>query len=128
MTRINVGVNPEELCDQHLLAEIRELPRVIGTKIKAKPPSEFKLGTGHVAWCAQFQGSLSKRLQELKKEAINRGFKLDVKLRREPCNNREWSSEESLIAAKICRERIKDRMNKMSSHPKKQYHPRWTKT
>ncbi len=127
MTRINVGVNPKELCDQHLLAEIRELPRVIGTTIATKAPAQFKLGSGHVAWCAQFQASLSSRLEQLKDEAKSRGFKHDVELKREPHNDREWSESDARIAADICRERIKERLGKMESHPKKQFHPRWTK-
>jgi len=28
MTRINIGILPHDLTDQHLLAEFRELPRI----------------------------------------------------------------------------------------------------
>lgn len=56
MTRINVGINPIKLTDQHLIAELRELPRVftaVANRIrKGKDfndiPPKFTLGTGHV--------------------------------------------------------------------------------
>ena len=52
MTRINL-VPPEELCDQHLLAEHRELTRIPNAVAKGKfhlkgQPTEYKLGEGHV--------------------------------------------------------------------------------
>lgn len=74
MTRINVGISVEELCDQHLVAEYRELPRAFGVPPKTPPPPAFKLGKGHVAWCAQSQGSLLLRLVELRQEMQYRGF------------------------------------------------------
>lgn len=62
MTRINSNINPKRLTDEHLRAEIRELPRIpskVKTHLengktidelltKAKSVSNFKLGTGHV--------------------------------------------------------------------------------
>ena len=52
MTRINL-VPPAELCDQHLLAEHRELTRIPNAVAKGKyhlkgQPTEYKLGEGHV--------------------------------------------------------------------------------
>ena len=52
MTRINI-IPPAELCDQHLLAEHRELTRIPNLVAKGKfslegQPSDYKLGTGHV--------------------------------------------------------------------------------
>lgn len=49
MTRINL-VPPAELCDQHLLAEHRELTRIPNAVLKGKfsldgQPNEYKLGT-----------------------------------------------------------------------------------
>jgi hypothetical protein len=126
MTRINVGIHPEELCDQHLLAEIRELPRVIGVKIATKPPDKFKLGTGHVAWCAQYQSSLHGRLLKLEKEASYRGFQVNIRLRRVPNNNSKWTVNDEIFAAKIIRDRIGERLDTMNSHVKNQHHPRWT--
>ena len=53
MTRINVGIPPAELVDQHLLAEHREIKRIPNCIAKGKYnmdgiPDKFKLGTGHV--------------------------------------------------------------------------------
>jgi len=42
MTRINL-VPPEELCDQHLLAELRELPRIPNAVLKGRYPMGSKL-------------------------------------------------------------------------------------
>ena len=53
MTRINVGIQPVELTDQHLIAEHREIKRIPNCVAKGKYnmegiPDKFKLGTGHV--------------------------------------------------------------------------------
>ena len=57
MTRINV-IDPIELTDQHLMAEYRELPMVMGSLKRTlasktgfnpkKVPSKFTLNSGHV--------------------------------------------------------------------------------
>ena len=56
MTRINVGIKPENLTDQHLVAELRELPRIF-TAVRKRIaegksfddiPDTFRLGSGHV--------------------------------------------------------------------------------
>lgn len=52
MTRINL-VPPAELCDQHLLAEHRELTRIPNAVAKGRfalrgQPADYVLGTGHV--------------------------------------------------------------------------------
>lgn len=55
MTRINSAIAPRKLTDQHLLAELRELPRIftaVNKRIdKGKSfddiPKQFCLGTGH---------------------------------------------------------------------------------
>lgn len=54
MTRINL-VHPSRLCDQHLLAELRELPRipngVLSGRLKRHyddAPEHYVLGYGHV--------------------------------------------------------------------------------
>ena len=53
MTRINVGIPPAELVNQHLIAEHREIKRIPNCIAKGKYnmdgiPDKFKLGTGHV--------------------------------------------------------------------------------
>lgn len=56
MTRINSAIHPRCLTDQHLKAELRELPRIF-TAVRKRidqgkdfndVPSHFTLGTGHV--------------------------------------------------------------------------------
>ena len=44
MTRINAGIKVENLSDQHLLAEHREIKRIPRTNFKSKPSSKFTLG------------------------------------------------------------------------------------
>lgn len=80
MTRINV-VPVGELCDQHLLAEHRELTRIPNAiaagKLSdtSKIPSEYKLGTGHVYFFADKLSYLLTRYQSIRKELYERGFK-----------------------------------------------------
>ena len=56
MTRINSAIDPKNLTDQHLIAELRELPRIftaVNKRIEQGKyfndiPKEFALGSGHV--------------------------------------------------------------------------------
>lgn len=76
MTRINFGIEPAELSDQHLVAEYRELPRLwkyIETP-PANAPTTFRLGKGHVLWCAMHLGAMADRYLELVAEMQHRGF------------------------------------------------------
>lgn len=83
MTRINV-VPVTELCDQHLLAEYRELPRVFGLVHKAQDqcympceldlPDTYLLGTGHVKFFYDKLLWLSWRHIALVNEIERRGF------------------------------------------------------
>lgn len=84
MTRINV-VDPKVLTDQHLLAEYREMPRVItasekhfqkhGTYIPIDQPSQYVLGTGHMKFFYDKHSYLWNRHIDLVNELIKRGFK-----------------------------------------------------
>lgn len=124
MTRINVGVLPSELCDQHLLAEIRELPRCFVYNAE-KAPKEFTLGKGHILWCAKYHGSLHARLENLWTEASHRGFKI---VEREPKGiggergeyYKHWTVNDNIYARDIVIDRI---MTRMASMVRK---PRWT--
>ncbi|MDP8033838.1 pyrimidine dimer DNA glycosylase/endonuclease V [Pasteurella atlantica] len=78
MTRINV-VSPTELCDQHLLAEFRELTRIPNAVAKGKynlvgMPDDYKLGTGHVRFFFNKLRFLKKRYQDLYEECKARQF------------------------------------------------------
>jgi deoxyribonuclease (pyrimidine dimer) len=76
MTRINV-VPVAELCDKHLLAEYRELPRVfkLATPYR-KLPERYTLGKGHVIFFYNKLGYLATRFVEIVNEAKKRGFKV----------------------------------------------------
>ena len=83
MTRINC-VPVEELSDQHLIAEYRELPRVFnlvkafekrsqGSKMVVLP-DKYCLGTGHVLFFYNKLSFLIKRQMQLVDEMVFRGF------------------------------------------------------
>lgn len=75
MTRINL-VPVQELSDQWLIAEYRELPRAIkGRYSLLDAPLCYKLGKGHVKWANKHGLFVSKRYVALQKEMRYRGFK-----------------------------------------------------
>lgn len=80
MARINVGVNPKYLSDQHLLAEAVEILMVVGSLKKQKfflkkpTPKQFKLGTGHIRFFWDKILYLNRRLSYVKNEIVNRGM------------------------------------------------------
>ena len=111
MTRINVGIDPKTLCDQHLIAEYRELPRLWNFKSKTKPPPFFKLGSGHVIWCAQYQGMLVDRFKSIVDEMFYRGFK--VSFPNPPdniLNNLRPNENEIKYAGVIVQERLNSKL------------------
>lgn len=80
MTRINV-VDPSELMDQHLLAELRELPRLFTyiedhmTNSKLREiPKVYTMGAGHMKFFADKGFYLYKRMLALYNEAVKRGI------------------------------------------------------
>lgn len=78
MTRINV-VPVEELCDQHLLAEHRELTRIPNAVARGRfslagQPSDYKLGEGHVKFFFNKLQFLKVRYALLQAECTRRGF------------------------------------------------------
>lgn len=85
MTRINL-IDPVSLCDQHLLAEHRELTRIPNTiasgkaklDLKKIPPS-YVLGTGHVCFFYDKLQFLLDRYTELHSECLERGFNVSWK-------------------------------------------------
>lgn len=79
MTRINTGVDPQELCDKHLLAEHREIKRIpncikSGRYSLDNQPNEFKLGTGHVKFFYDKIKYLHNRYNKIYVECISRGL------------------------------------------------------
>ena len=78
MTRINT-IPPQELCDKHLMAEIREITRIPNTIKSGKAKIEgihesFRLGSGHVKFFYDKLGYLEKRYKQLYDECIHREF------------------------------------------------------
>ena len=81
MARVNVGVNPKYLADQHLIAESVEITMITGGLrkngyvIKSLVPPKFKLGTGHINFFKNKIRYLNARLLEVNAEMVNRGIK-----------------------------------------------------
>jgi deoxyribonuclease (pyrimidine dimer) len=82
--RCNVGVDPDLLVDQHLIAEYRELPMLIGSlrfhgwEIKSPVLEEFNLGTGHMNFLKVRLRYIQRRHVYVKEEMVRRGFKCDA--------------------------------------------------
>ena len=81
MTRINL-LSVSELSDQHLMAEYRELPRIVNAVIcgrlsGAGAPKNYVLGTGHVKFFADKIDFLYTRYTKIWDELIYRGFMLN---------------------------------------------------
>lgn len=81
MTRINASIKPIELTNAHLLAEIRELPRILNTVKSGKAKIEnktdtFKLGSNHTTFFYGRLKYLVNRHKNLVNEAKVRGFNI----------------------------------------------------
>jgi len=75
MTRINATVPPKKLCDQHLIAEYREILRVFKLARRTNTaPKKFTLGTGHVSFFYDKLKYAHNRFQLLRREVLDRGF------------------------------------------------------
>jgi hypothetical protein len=79
MTRINIGIPPRTLSNQHLIAEHRELKRIpnVVSRGRYNPksiPAKFSLGKGHVSFFYNKLGYLKERYRELYQECKRRGF------------------------------------------------------
>jgi deoxyribonuclease (pyrimidine dimer) len=78
--RLNTGVPPKLLLDQHLIAEYRELlipggqQRKRGWEMTASIPSSFRLGTGHITFWRNKHLYLARRHEALIAEMRVRGF------------------------------------------------------
>lgn len=129
MTRINV-VSVEELSDQHLIAEYRELPRIFfNDRIYiGDAPEEYKLGKGHVKWAILHANYCLTRYAFICNEMKYRGFtvKYPYKALKEYAEDNQitWYSKSYLPTVKdieINRERLKEKV-----HLKPDWY-KWTK-
>jgi len=121
MTRINI-VNPDELTDQHLIAEYREIFMVgsaLQRSLKSKSwdpnaiPKRYKLNTGHVKFFYDKGKYLSKRYDQLVDEMKSRGMKPDPKriFKREQWPDELWNDWMPRIEDyKIIRQRIAEKI------------------
>lgn len=115
MTRINV-VSPSELCDQHLLAEHRELTRIPNLVVRGKfnldgQPDDYKLGEGHVKFFFDKLGYLFLRYLALYIECRTRGFNVTFRWPEEAVPPRLWGQYEPTPNAILAnRARIAERM------------------
>ncbi|MDO5103519.1 MAG: pyrimidine dimer DNA glycosylase/endonuclease V [Lautropia sp.] len=116
MTRINL-VPPSELCDQHLLAEHRELTRIPNAVAKGRyslagQPDDYRLGTGHVRFFFDKLRFLHDRYEALHAECLARGFKVThiwpETLPEDPSLWQDYQPTESALA--LNRARIAERM------------------
>ena len=80
MARVNVGVNPIYLADQHLIAESVEITMITGGfkrhkyQIKSEVPSKFSFGKGHINFFKNKLVYLDRRLRIVNAEMARRGF------------------------------------------------------
>ena len=127
MTRINL-VPPEELMDQHLFAEFREIkmvPKSLSRSLKARGaedvlkriPPAFTLNTGHVSFFYDKGKYLRKRYELLKEELEYRGLNFNRDSLFDPDGtfeslgdafNRDYEPTE--IALELIRKRIIDKI------------------
>ncbi len=86
MARINSGINPKFLSDQHLIAESVEITMITGSLrkdgyvIKGLVPKEFTLGKGHINFFKPRIVYLWHRLNEVNREIKQRGFNSGTKI------------------------------------------------
>ena len=117
MTRINVGIPPAELVNQHLLAEHREIKRIPNCIAKGKYnmdgiPETFKLGKGHVKFFYDKLLHLKKRYVRLYEECIKRGLNVQNYIKAWDNVPKELMNDYNVKAndIRIIRERINEKL------------------
>ena len=119
MTRINVGIPPTELVNQHLIAEHREIKRIPNCIAKGKYnmdgiPDKFKLGIGHVKFFYNKLLYLKNRYISLYNECIKRGFNVQNYINAWDNVPQELMNDYTVEAndIKIIKQRIDERRSK----------------
>lgn len=123
MTRINL-VPVQELSDQWLIAEYRELPRALKGNISIKDaPNHYVFGKGHMKWARKYALFTSKRMKEIVEEMHYRGFKTNFSADLSKYITNELKNEytPSLADLKLSRDRLIFKFNKKPNFY------RWTK-
>ena len=127
MTRINYTIEPSQLTDQHLLAEIREITRVPNAVLSKHKegkevkdiPENFTLGTGHMKFFYNKLLYILGRYRQLIKEAEIRGFnvsKYDIYYREIKDYYNFVSYDKG--ANKLLKERISNNINNSNQTPR----------
>lgn len=126
MVRVNCGIEPYMLTDEHLRAENVELQmllKFISKHPKGTIPTKFSLNKGHMSFFRDKAGYIAKRLQRIQIEMACRGmsvnFCIDIysefNIPKE--NQREYSPTED--DAEIVAERVVQRI----INPKRKKNP-----
>lgn len=117
MSRVNIGINPIYLSDQHLIAESVEIIMITGGlrknnyQIKSEVPDEFNLGKGHINFFKNKLYYLNRRLLAVNNELTNRNIRnsTSIDLGEFPSELRgDWTP--LINESKIIRYRIADRL------------------
>lgn len=118
MARVNIGINPLYLSDQHLIAESVEITMITGGlrkngyQIKSEIPLQFNLGKGHINFFKNKLLYLAYRLLIVNMELTKRGIKNSTIIRLDefPVElTNDWTP--TWEDSKIIRFRIFDRLN-----------------
>jgi deoxyribonuclease (pyrimidine dimer) len=123
MTRINLGIFPSELCDQHLVAEYRELPRMRAFALArlakyngtGPRPTEPTLGAGHMAYFIPYGVYLKIRWHDLRQQMRYRDMRpaFDVLDYPDVWENGHPPLDHLAMGAAILRPRIIERLRTM---------------
>ena len=117
MARVNIGISPTYLSDQHLIAESVEITMITGGlrkngyQIKSEIPIHFNLGKGHINFFKNKLYYLNRRLLAVNNELTNRniGNSTSIDLEEFPSELRgDWTP--LINESKIIRYRIADRL------------------
>lgn len=121
MTRINT-IPVQDLMDQHLIAEYREITRISKLARPLDDYGVYKMGAGHVKFFYNKGKYLRNRTQELYNECIKRGFNVTYKeyqLHPEGLN-KDWSPTNE--DKKINLVRINEKLNQKPDFYRKTKH------
>lgn len=112
MTRINAGIPVVCLCDEHLLAEHREIKRIPNSKLLGNPPDDFKLGKGHVTFFKDKSVFTLKRYIDIYNECKSRKFSVtDYSSAWKDCVGYDYTPTDKCII--LISDRIIERLSKM---------------
>lgn len=136
MARVNVGINPKFLSDQHLVAESVEIVMITGGlrrnnyEIKSEIPEKLVMGTGYINFFKNKLIYLKRRLESVNEEMRRRGFEPGTKLDldnfpKELCKDWTPSMEDSMILRLRVADRLITRANGESASKVHRYSRRY---